>query len=161
MLLDINLFKELFKPMTSTSNFINEFIVDIQNASENKAIPDEQVVTLLAKQFLHLVQPAGAELSVRFVDETEMQALNLKFRKKDKPTNVLSFPANLPKEIVLPVPLLGDIVICAGVVEKEAAEQKKTLEAHWAHMLLHGILHLVGYDHVIDSDAEQMEQKEN
>jgi probable rRNA maturation factor len=79
------------------------------------------------------------------VDAAESQALNLRYRGKDKPTNVLAFPAELPPELELP--LLGDLVICREVVEAEAAAQAKPLDAHWAHMVVHGTLHLVGYDH--------------
>src|SRR5690606_24067449 len=80
------------------------------------------------------------------------------YRHQDKPTNVLSFPADIPAELNLP--LLGDLVICAPVVEREAMEQRKTLEAHWAHMVVHGTLHLVGYDHITEPEAEEMESLE-
>lgn len=100
-----------------------------------------------------------AELSIRIVDEAESQSLNHQYRGKDKPTNVLSFPADLPPELELP--LLGDLVICAAVVEREAKEQNKALEAHWAHMAIHGCLHLIGYDHIDDQEAEEMEALES
>ena len=99
-----------------------------------------------------------AELSIRIVDAAESRALNRRFRGKDKPTNVLSFPAELPPELELP--LLGDLVICRDVVEAEAAEQGKPPEAHWAHMVVHGTLHLLGYDHESTSEAETMEALE-
>ncbi len=99
-----------------------------------------------------------AELTVRIVDEAESQALNLTYRAKDKPTNVLSFPFECPPGIELP--LLGDLVICRQVVEREAAEQGKALEAHWAHMVVHGSLHLLGYDHIDDEEAVEMESLE-
>ncbi len=99
-----------------------------------------------------------AELTVRLVDEGESQALNRDYRGKDKPTNVLSFPADLPPELELP--LLGDLVVCRQVVEREAVEQNKALSDHWAHMIIHGTLHLLGYDHIDDDDAEQMEALE-
>lgn len=99
-----------------------------------------------------------AELSVRISDAAEIALLNKQYRGKDYATNVLSFPADLPPELKLP--LLGDIVICAEVVEREACEQHKTSEAHWAHMLVHGTLHLLGYDHVDDAEAEIMEALE-
>jgi probable rRNA maturation factor len=95
---------------------------------------------------------------VYIVDETESQELNFQYRKKNKPTNVLSFPADIPDEVG--VPLLGDLVVCAPVVEREAKEQGKTLEAHWAHMLVHGTLHLLGYDHIEDDEANVMEALE-
>ncbi|ALA25757.1 rRNA maturation RNase YbeY [Piscirickettsia salmonis] len=99
-----------------------------------------------------------AELCVRIVEKDEIHALNATYRHKDKPTNVLSFPAELPKE--LKSPLLGDIVICKVIVEQEAIEQEKLLEAHWAHMLVHGALHLLGFDHIDDEDADAMETLE-
>ncbi|RNC77153.1 rRNA maturation RNase YbeY [Piscirickettsia salmonis] len=100
----------------------------------------------------------AAELCVRIVEKDEIHALNATYRHKDQPTNVLSFPAELPKE--LKSPLLGDIVICKAIVEQEAIEQEKLLEAHWAHMLVHGVLHLLGFDHIDDKDADAMETLE-
>jgi probable rRNA maturation factor len=99
-----------------------------------------------------------AELTIRIVDASESQQLNHDYRGKDKPTNVLSFPFEAPPGIELP--LLGDLVICASVVENEALEQQKALEAHWAHMVVHGCLHLLGYDHIEDAEAEEMESLE-
>ncbi len=96
-----------------------------------------------------------AELAIRLVDEAESQQLNREYRGKDRPTNVLSFPADLPA--VVASPLLGDLVICAPVVLREAKEQGKTEEAHWAHMVVHGVLHLVGYDHQNEQEAAEME----
>ena len=99
-----------------------------------------------------------AEVTVRLVDEAESQELNHTYRGKDKPTNVLSFPFECPPGIELP--LLGDLVICRQVVEHEAQEQGKPLMAHWAHMVVHGSLHLLGYDHIDDEEAEEMEALE-
>lgn len=101
---------------------------------------------------------AEAEVSLLIVDEEQGQQLNRDYRNKDYPTNVLSFPADLPPEVALP--LLGDLVVCAPVVAREAVEQNKTLEAHWAHMLVHGTLHLLGFDHLEDAEAEAMEALE-
>lgn len=101
---------------------------------------------------------ADAEVTVRIVDNEESQQLNNDYRGKDKPTNVLSFPFQCPPGIELP--LLGDLVICAPVVAAEATEQQKSLQAHWAHMVVHGSLHLLGFDHINDDDAEQMEAEE-
>lgn len=102
------------------------------------------------------------ELTIRIVDEVESHELNHRYRSKDKPTNVLSFPYE-DEGFGLDeteAPMIGDLVICAAVVEREASEQGKTLRAHWAHMVVHGCLHLCGYDHENDSDAEQMERRE-
>ena len=96
-----------------------------------------------------------AEVTIRLVDEAESNQLNLTYRGKDKPTNVLSFPFECPPGVELP--LLGDLIICRQVVEREASEQNKPLLAHWAHMVVHGSLHLLGYDHIDDEEAEEME----
>ncbi len=98
------------------------------------------------------------EMSIRIVEKSESQQLNHEYRGKDKPTNVLSFPFENPPGLDLP--LIGDLVICADVVKQEAAEQNKTLDAHWAHMVVHGCLHLLGYDHIEDDEAEVMETME-
>lgn len=99
----------------------------------------------------------AGELTIRIVDEAESQELNRRYRGKDRPTNVLSFPYDGE---LLDVPVLGDLVICAPVVQREAAEQHKDLRAHWAHMVVHGCLHLLGYDHEQDGEAEAMEARE-
>jgi probable rRNA maturation factor len=100
-----------------------------------------------------------AEVTIRLVDEEESHQLNHEYRGKDKPTNVLSFPFEVPPGIE--INLLGDLIICKQVVEKEAAEQHKELMAHWAHMVVHGSLHLLGYDHIEDDEAEEMESLES
>ncbi len=100
----------------------------------------------------------ATELSIRIVDAEEGQALNRDYRGKDYATNVLSFPAELPPGVKLP--LIGDLAICAPVVAREAAEQGKKPRDHWAHMTVHGVLHLLGYDHIEDDEAEKMEALE-
>jgi probable rRNA maturation factor len=103
-----------------------------------------------------------ADLAIRIVDEDEGRALNRHYRGKDYATNVLSFPADLPEGLPegVRLPLLGDLVVCAPVVAREAAEQAKSLNAHYAHLTVHGVLHLLGWDHEDDKDAEAMEQLE-
>ncbi|MDC8011953.1 rRNA maturation RNase YbeY [Tahibacter soli] len=100
----------------------------------------------------------AAELSIRLVDADEGRALNRQYRGRDYATNVLSFPAELPPGVVLP--LLGDLVICVPVVAREAAEQNKPVKHHYAHMTVHGVLHLIGHDHIEEADAERMEALE-
>jgi probable rRNA maturation factor len=100
----------------------------------------------------------ASELSIHLVDSDEGQTINLQYRGRDYATNVLSFPADLPPGIKLP--LIGDLVICAPVVAREAEEQGKPLRNHYAHMTVHGVLHLLGYDHEIDAEAEHMEALE-
>jgi probable rRNA maturation factor len=99
-----------------------------------------------------------ADLAVRLVDEREGRALNLHYRSQDHATNVLSFPADLPHGVTLP--LLGDIVLCAPVIAREARAQGKPLNAHYAHLTVHGVLHLLGFEHGKRRDAEVMEQME-
>jgi probable rRNA maturation factor len=107
-------------------------------------------------------QPAGdVDVAVRVVDEEEIQTLNRLYRDKDKTTNVLSFPAGnidgLPAEVGVQ---LGDVVVCAAVVAAEAEEQRKAVKDHWAHMIVHGTLHLLGFDHENDAEAIEMEALE-
>ena len=102
--------------------------------------------------------PDSNELSIRIADKSEVQALNHSYRQKDKPTNVLSFPADIPHEVE--VNLLGDIVICLDIVIDEARTANKSALNHFAHMVIHGVLHLCGYDHIHDAEAEEMEALE-
>lgn len=131
--------------------------LDIQQASSAAGLPDTDQLRHWAGAALN-DRRQEVELSLRIVDEPESRQLNHQYRAKDCPTNVLSFPADLPPELDLP--LLGDLVICAPVVAREAEEQGKSLLAHWAHMVVHGTLHLLGYDHIEDKDAAVMEQLE-
>jgi probable rRNA maturation factor len=101
----------------------------------------------------------SAELAIRVVTPAESRRLNRDYRGTDRPTNVLSFPAG-PAPGALPPAPLGDLAIGAGVVAREARAQHKTLAAHWAHMVVHGTLHLLGYDHAADADARRMERRE-
>jgi probable rRNA maturation factor len=105
---------------------------------------------------------AGREIGVSVVGPAESRRLNARFRGRDKPTNVLSFPvAGIPSPAAGDEPRpLGDLVICPQVLRTEAREQKKSLRAHWAHLVVHGSLHLIGYDHEVDSDADRMERRE-
>ena len=130
--------------------------VDIQRACSESTADDEDIESWIAAALEH--RRHDAEVSVRLVTEEEMTALNHQYRGRDSSTNVLSFPADLPVD--LEHPLLGDIVICPAVVAREAAEQGKSEQQHWAHMLVHGCLHLLGYDHIDPQDAELMESLE-
>ena len=131
--------------------------IDIQIASDSQRLPSEQDFQQWAEAAVGSHRDE-AEISLRIVDTEEGAELNQQWRQKQGPTNVLSFPSELPAELELP--LLGDLVVCAPVVEREAGEQKKSLQAHWAHMIIHGTLHLLGYDHIDDSEAEAMEALE-
>lgn len=102
---------------------------------------------------------AGTEVAVAVVGAPESRRLNARFRGRDYPTNILSFPAPAPLRAARPRPL-GDLVLCARVLRAEAHAQAKTLRAHWAHLVVHGTLHLIGYDHERDADARRMERRE-
>jgi len=132
--------------------------IDIEINSTSKTIPSTENIERWISAALKSDELIEAEVSIYIVDEAESQALNAQYRGKDKPTNVLSFPADIHEAVG--ISLLGDLVICAPVVAREAEEQGKTLEAHWAHMLVHGTLHLLGYDHIDDDEAHAMESLE-
>ena len=131
--------------------------IDLINNSNSKQLPGLSDLELWATAAVG-EQREEAEISLLIVDEAEGAELNQQWRNKNGPTNVLSFPSDLPAELGLP--LLGDLVICAPVVAKEALEQKKSLSSHWAHMVVHGTLHLLGFDHIDDDQAEEMESLE-
>lgn len=132
--------------------------LDVQVASEAADLPEEPDLRRWCELALRARQ-GDSELTIRLVDEDEGRELNRTWRHKDYATNVLSFPADVPDEF-LDIPLLGDLVICAPVVVREAAEQGKPAKAHWAHLVIHGCLHLLGYDHLEDDEAEEMEDLE-
>ena len=134
---------------------IPEFLLDVQNASAVPDAPTPDQLRVWAEAVLN-GRRQRAELSIRLVDEPEGAELNGRFRGRRGPTNVLSFPFE-PMPGLEDCNLLGDLVICAPVVAREAREQGKTLQAHWAHMLVHGLLHLLGYDHMDAVEAEEME----
>ncbi|MFC1579087.1 rRNA maturation RNase YbeY [Pseudomonadota bacterium] len=133
--------------------------VDIQCASSEPVPDEDDLRSWIAAALANQQRQADTEISLRLVDAEEMSRLNRDYRHRDGPTNVLSFPAGLPPELALP--LLGDIVICAPVVRAEAAAQHKPLDAHWAHMAVHGTLHLLGYDHIEEDQAIAMEALES
>ena len=135
---------------------MSELTVDLQDVFTGDGVPGEKQFQAWAQ--LAWLGDEPSEVTIRIVDVPESQALNHQYRGKDKPTNVLSFPFEAPAGIT--VPLAGDLVICAPVVEKEAREQHKEPVAHWAHMVVHGMLHLQGYDHIEDEEAEVMEALE-
>ncbi|GMM70431.1 rRNA maturation RNase YbeY [Alteromonas gracilis] len=138
-------------------------IIDVQQAFEGdetilSAIPSPSELELWANAVLKCEGLSEQEVTIRFTDEAESQSLNHEYRGKDKPTNVLSFPFEAPPGIE--INLLGDLVICAPVISREAEEQHKNVSDHYAHMIVHGLLHLMGYDHIDDAEAEEMEGKE-
>lgn len=135
----------------------SKILIDLQNVSQSTQVPDSSkfqqwVSAALLHDFDNLEQ------TIRIVDEQESQQLNHQYRGKDNPTNVLSF--NVEEEEYLDYTCLGDLVICAPVVNREAMQQGKGWLAHWAHMVIHGMLHLQGYDHQDTAEAERMERLE-
>lgn len=127
--------------------------LEVQRATTWGPLPTDEQFGLWVRTALRGRAPA--ELAIRIVDREESRRLNRQYRGKDAPTNVLSFPAELPKDIGLN--LLGDILICAPQVAEEALAQGKAEQAHWAHLTIHGVLHLLGYDHHLAAEAEVME----
>lgn len=141
--------------------------VTVQLASARVGVPHARTLSRWAEvAYSHSPprrRPIGAAVTIRIVGAAESRRLNRTWRGKDKPTNVLSFPAAplpVPRGHAQETPELGDLAICAPIVAREARAQGKPAQAHWAHMVVHGVLHLLGYDHEIDRDAAQMEARE-
>jgi probable rRNA maturation factor len=132
--------------------------VEVQYAVPSRAgLPKPAQLRKWARRALR-GQPGTVELAIRVVRPVESAALNLRYRHRPGPTNVLSFPLATPPG--LPLRLLGDLVICAALVQVEAAQQSKPERHHWAHLVVHGVLHLLGYDHLGEADAATMEARE-
>ena len=139
-----------------TTSGISEQQVEIQWQPDlMAACPQESQIRLWA---CAAIDDISAQVTIRVVDSSEIQASNNQWRGIDKPTNVLSFPADFPTETG--IKYLGDLLVCAEVLERERIEQQKPSADHWGHIIVHGVLHLQGYDHENDRDAEQMEQRE-
>ena len=133
-------------------------LVDIQVEDRSSEVPDERQLSGWIETIFSVLKRSPTALTIRIVDEEEMKELNRRYRGKNRSTNVLSFPFEpLPN---VDVDLLGDIVLCGTVVAREATTQKKSLMGHWAHMIVHGMLHLFGYDHESDQEATVMEALE-
>ena len=132
--------------------------VDVQCACDDEDVPNAEAISLWAQTAADAVLDKNAQLSVRIVDAEEGTHLNESYRRGEGPTNVLSFA--FEEGARLEPPLLGDIVICADVVAREAREQDKALSAHYAHMVMHGVLHLLGFDHERERQAQKMESLE-
>jgi probable rRNA maturation factor len=134
-------------------------LVDVVREARDWAPPAREIRTWASAALGR--RAAGAELAVRVVKPAESKRLNARFRGRDKATNVLSFPVpQLPGALGRAPRPLGDLVICASVVREEARQQHKAIKAHWAHLVVHGALHLVGYDHEQDAEARRMERRE-
>jgi len=134
-----------------------EMNINVQIVSSEPVIPAGNELIHWARASLG-ANANDAEITIRIVDKNESRSLNNQWRNVNEPANVLSFPLNNDEN--LSPALLGDIVICAPVIRQQAAEQNKSTKAHWAHMIVHGVLHLTGYDHIKEDEAEIMESKE-
>lgn len=134
--------------------------LDLQIKSRASHVPSKRAFQRWIRMALAGRISRNAELTLRVVGPTEMQRLNREYRGKDYATNVLSFPFDAPKDVSLPVEVLGDIVLCAATVQREAREQGKDVDAHWAHLTVHGVLHLLGLDHHTTRHATVMEGAE-
>lgn len=129
----------------------------VQNPSKIKYFPTKKQFTIWAEAALGS-RRKNYELLIRIVDEKEITKINKTYRNKNKSTNIISFEFDPPPGVK--TDFLGDLIICATVVRAEAKLQHKTMAAHWAHLTIHGVLHLLGYDHINDADAEKMEKLE-
>ena len=130
---------------------------DAEQQSLHRAL-NEELIHASVDAVLNTHHQGDAEMTTRFVDSAKSQQLNLAYRGQDKPTNVLSFPSELPDFVASP--LLGDLIICHAVVTQEALQQTKSLAAHYQHLIIHGTLHLLGFDHINEADANIMEAHE-
>lgn len=133
--------------------------ITIQRRVPENTMPAKSLLKKWAEEALK-TRSNAAELNIRIVNTNEITELNERYRHKQGPTNVLSFPFDMPEEVHDEVTVLGDVVICADVVNKEAIAQGKTEESHWAHIVIHGTLHLLGYDHEHEAEAIRMESLE-
>lgn len=134
--------------------------IDIQHATSTPLPFDDKTLQSWARLVLTHENKQAIELTLRFVDPTEITSLNTQYRQKSQPTNVLAFPSQLPECVELEHQFIGDVVICPEILLQESVTLKKSLEAHWALIVIHGILHLLGYDHINDEDALIMQSIE-
>ncbi len=133
------------------------FHIDIQHASSTNIPFDDQKIIDWANLVLHHEKKNETELTIRLVDIDEITFLNTTYRHQSKPTNVLAFPSQLPEGVELDYHFLGDVIICAEILQQESVTLDKSLESHWALIVIHGILHLLGYDHIKDDEANTMQ----
>ena len=133
--------------------------ITIQVACQDKLPVHRKIIKNWVKLTLKEHIKRG-ELTVRLVTKDEITNLNMTYRQQPKPTNVLAFPSQLPNGVVLNCPLLGDVVICPAVLQQEADIQNRPIVAHWAHIIIHGVLHLLGFDHIEPKDAKLMQTAE-
>jgi len=139
---------------------MTKYYIDIQQACDDSSLVEAEK---LQCWIIHTLQShySSAEMTLRIVNVQEITQLNSVYRQKNTATNVLSFPASHPHTIELATPLLGDVVICPTIIQEESAVYQIPLETHWAHIVVHGVLHLLGYDHIETDDERIMQTQEN
>jgi probable rRNA maturation factor len=157
MRFDIIWSKTLLKHMNSMSN---DIVLEVSSEEDFPLLPTKEELLVWVERILLSRLRGPVELSIRFVTDPSMRYLNETYRQKKGLTNVLSFPCETPEFLDLPVKILGELIFCPHVVYTEAREQNKAVQAHWAHLLVHGVLHLLGYDHLADQEANVMEALE-
>ncbi|KTD49452.1 metal-dependent hydrolase [Legionella rubrilucens] len=135
------------------------YVIDLQVACEDPLPVTEASLIAFAESALK-AHRNKAELTLRLVSPEEMIDLNSTYRKQHKTTNVLAFPANLPAAIAMDYPLLGDVIVCPAVLLAESQAFNKALDFHWAHIVIHGVLHLLGFDHMEEDEARLMQAQE-
>lgn len=135
------------------------YSIDIQTACNDDIPVSKKTLKQWVKLVLLTYRPRAA-LTLRLVSPEEMQALNATYRKQDKPTNVLAFPSQVPASVRLRYPLLGDLIVCPAVLSNESQDKNIPLIAHWAHIVIHGVLHLLGFDHQATEDTARMQAEE-
>jgi probable rRNA maturation factor len=139
--------------LNNAANLITEATTELNSCLSSQ--PSLNPYSAPTSADIETMHQEAFEVTLRIVDLAESRQLNLDYRNKDKPTNVLSFPFEAPEHIEMA--FLGDLVVCAAVVEQEAKEQNKPVINHWAHLCVHGLLHLLGYDHIDETEAQEME----
>ena len=138
---------------------MTNYLIDIQQHTQDALPVQLEDINTWASLALKDLVDAG-ELTILLVDKQEIQALNKNYRQKDKPTNVLAFPSDVPEIVELDTPLLGDIIICPEVLHEESIELNQPVHQHWAHIVIHGVLHLLGFDHIQADEALDMQTLE-
>jgi probable rRNA maturation factor len=132
--------------------------IDLQVACQKQLPISEETLRFWIS--LILKNHREVELTLRFVELDEITQLNCRYRSHDNPTNVLAFPSDIPTHVLLDYPFLGDVIVCPAILELESIKQNIPLTAHWAHIIIHGVLHLLGFDHLNDADTRLMQKEE-
>lgn len=136
------------------------YLIDLQKVCDDALPVSEKTLISWSEAVLINQKLDAAELTLRLVNTEEMTQLNYQYRQKNQATNVLAFPSHIPRHIELELPLLGDVIICPAVLKQESLQAAKPLDAHWAHIVIHGILHLLGFSHELEKESNIMQALE-